>query len=64
MKFYGGELPKLAKGNEIKILETCRDIHQGYIDWRKRNTKAQRWDKYWVDAYNFVIKALKSKEEL
>lgn len=62
MKLYGINLPELTNGNEIKILETCRDIHQYYINKRKRNTKAQRWDKYWVDAYNLIIKTLKENK--
>lgn len=61
MILYGVKLPEIKCGNEIEILKTCRDIHQNLVNRRKRNTCIQEWDKYWVEAYNFIIKTLKGK---
>lgn len=58
MELYGLDLPELVPENAELIIETCQAIHQGYYDKRKRNTKAQKWDKYWIDAYNIVLEAL------
>lgn len=58
MKLYGTDLPELKSENAKIIIRTCRDIHQLYIDKRKRNSKMQEWDKYWVSAYNVVLKEL------
>ena len=58
-KIINLEIPEPISENSIRILETCRDLHQEEINFRKRNTKKQKWDKYWVDAYNAVIRKIK-----
>lgn len=58
MILYGVNLPDLKCVNAKSIIQTCRDIHQQEIYRRKRNTKMQKWDKYWVDAYNIVLEVL------
>ena len=63
MVAHGVNLPELKPENVEAIIETCRDIHQDCIDRRKRNTKLQRWDKYWVDAYNLVLQELRKRDE-
>lgn len=59
LKLYGVNLPDIKKKNATKIIRTCRDIHQMWINGRKRNSKMQIWDKYWVNAYNLVLSVLK-----
>lgn len=61
MKLYNTDLPELKPENAQEIIKTCRDIHQQAIDRRKRNTQIQKWDKYWVNAYNVVLEVLKNK---
>lgn len=58
MKMYGIDLPEIKPENAKAIINICRDIHQLYIDNRKRNSKMQKWDIYWVNAYNVVLKEL------
>ncbi len=60
MMLYGLELPDLVPENATAILETCRNIHQATTDRQHRNTQRRRWDQYWIDAYNIVIKKLNS----
>ena len=62
MVAYGISLPELSPENAEVIIETCRDIHQNVVDGRKRNTKLQRWDKYWVVAYNLVLQELRKRK--
>jgi len=61
MRLYQTDLPEIKIENVKKIIETCRDIHQLWIDRRTRNTKMQKWDTYWVKAYNTVLKVLDNK---
>jgi len=58
MKLYGINLPELIPENATKILTTCRDIHQDEIDRDIRNTARHKWDQYWVNAYNVIIKRI------
>jgi len=55
---YEIDLPELKPENAKKIIKTCRDIHQLYIDKRKRKTKMDKWDRYWVRGYDIVLKEL------
>lgn len=59
MKLYNVELPEPIPENATEIIKCCRDIHQIHIDRRKRNTRMQQWDKYWVKAYNAVLKRIR-----
>ena len=63
MKLYNTDLPELKAENAEKIIKTCRDIHQQAVDRRTRNTEIQKWDKYWVNAYNVVLEVLKNKRQ-
>jgi len=58
MRLYNTDLPEPMAENAVDIIKCCRGIHQKYVDRRKRNTKMQQWDKYWIDAYNVVLKVL------
>lgn len=58
------DVPELEAKNAEEIIKTCRDIHQMYIDCRKRNTVVQRWDKYWVAAYNIVLDELRKNRKV
>lgn len=59
MNLYHVDLPDLIPENLIEILETCRNIHQQYINNRVKNTLMNKWDMYWVKAYNYVIAEIK-----
>jgi len=61
VRLYNTDLPDLKPENAQEIIKTCRDIHSLYIKGRKRNTKMQKWDRYWVNAYNVVLEVLKNK---
>jgi len=61
MRLYNTDLPEAKPENAQKIIEKCRDIHQLWINGRTRNTKMQKWDTYWVKAYNVVLKVLDSR---
>ena len=58
MKLYGVNLPELKPENAKAILQKCSDIPKKSIDYHKRNNERRRWDKYWVAAYDVVLKKL------
>ncbi len=58
MVLYGLQMPELKAENATEIIQFCQKMHQDSVDKRKRNTQLQRWDKYWVAAYNVVLEQL------
>jgi hypothetical protein len=58
MKLYGIDLPDIRKENAVEILKICRDIHLREVRRRIKNINMQKWDKYWVDAYNMILEIL------
>ncbi len=52
VKMFGIDLPEIKPGNSIAIIKLAKSLHRD----RKRN---KQWHKYWVDAYNAVLIALK-----
>lgn len=52
IKMFGIELPEPVAGNSNAIIKLAQSLHIG----RRKN---KQWNKYWVDAYNAVLKQLK-----
>lgn len=63
MRLYGINLPEPKPGNTSAAIKIARDIHQREVNRRSRNTRTQKWDKYWVEIYNIVLTQLNHKRE-
>lgn len=59
MKLYGLDLPKLIPENAAKIIRLAQRIHRQKNQTRvPRKTERWKWDNYWVEAYDVVLKEL------
>ncbi len=56
IKMFGIDLPEIKPENSTTIIKLAKSLHQN----RKRS---KQWNKYWVDAYDAVLVALKNKEQ-
>lgn len=56
MKLYGIDLP--APDNIIEAVKIARNIHAKENERKKRRMVTHRWNEYWVQVYDNVLKVL------
>jgi len=56
MKLHGMNLP--APENIIEAVRIARNIHAEQVEKNKRIMVSYRWNEYWVQVYDNVLKVL------
>lgn len=65
MKFYNKEYPEPISTNAVEILKISQSIHKQFLSFKRcpANTGSKKWHKYWIAAYEAVLKKLDERSE-